>query len=128
MRRCAGVLIVVATLLAGPPAAHARDVTVTSFDGTPIAASFLPATGLAAGSRAPTILMTHGWGLVRDRGDDTVPLDAFGAAGTGAQRDAGFNVLTWDSRGFGESGGTVTVDHEDFEGRDVSALLDWLAA
>jgi ABC-2 type transport system ATP-binding protein len=128
MRRCAGVLIVVATLLAGPPAAYARDVTVTSFDGTPIAASLLPATGLAPGAQAPTVLMTHGWGLVRDRGDGTVPLGAFGAAGTGALRDAGFNVLTWDSRGFGESGGTVTVDHKDFEGRDVSALLDWLAA
>ena len=25
-------------------------------------------------------------------------------------RKAGFNVLTWDSRGFGQSGGTVTVD------------------
>jgi hypothetical protein len=72
--------------------------------------------------------MTHGWGLVRDRGDSAVPVDAFGAAGTGALRDAGFNVLTWDSRGFGESGGTVMVDHKDFEGRDVSALLDWLAA
>ena len=36
-------------------------------------------------------------------------------------------MLTWDSRGFGESGGTVTVDSKDFEGRDVQALLDWLA-
>jgi ABC-2 type transport system ATP-binding protein len=121
------VLIAVATLLAGAPAAHAGDVTVTSFDGTPIAASLLPATGLAPGARAPTVLMTHGWGLVRDRGDSAVPMSAFGAAGTAALRDAGFNVLTWDSRGFGESGGTVMVDHKDFEGRDVSALLDWLA-
>ncbi len=29
-----------------PATAQARDATVTSFDGTPIAASFLPATGL----------------------------------------------------------------------------------
>jgi ABC-2 type transport system ATP-binding protein len=128
MRRCAGVLIVVAALLAGVPAAHARDVIVESFDGTPIAASLLPATGLEPGARAPTVLMTHGWGLVRDRGDGAVPMGAFGAAGTRALRDAGFNVLTWDSRGFGESGGTVMVDHADHEGRDVSALLDWLAA
>jgi ABC-2 type transport system ATP-binding protein len=34
---------------------------------------------------------------------------------------------TWDSRGFGQSGGTVEVDSRDFEGRDVQALLDWLA-
>jgi ABC-2 type transport system ATP-binding protein len=128
MRRLAGVLVVVAGLLAGSPAAHARDVIVKSFDGAPIAASLLPATGLEPGARAPTVLMTHGWGLVRDRGDSAVAMDAFGAAGTRALRDAGFNVLTWDSRGFGESGGTVMVDHKDFEGRDVSALLDWLAA
>jgi ABC-2 type transport system ATP-binding protein len=127
MRRCAGVLIAVATLLAGVPAAHARDVAVTSFDGMPIAASLLPATGLAPGARAPTVLMTHGWGLARDRVDSAVPMSAFGVAGTAALRDAGFNVLTWDSRGFGESGGTVMVDDKDFEGRDVSALLDWLA-
>jgi hypothetical protein len=36
-------------------------------------------------------------------------------------------VLTWDSRGFGESGGTATVDYKGFEGRDVKALLTWLA-
>ncbi len=36
-------------------------------------------------------------------------------------------MLTWDSRGFGNSGGTVTVDSPDAEGRDVSALIDWLA-
>lgn len=127
MRRCAGVLIAVAALLAAVPAAQARDVTVTSFDGTPIAASFLPATGLAPGARAPTILMTHGWGGTRDRGDSAIPMGPFGASGSKGLRDAGFNVLTWDSRGFGESGGTVTVDHKDFEGRDVQALLDWLA-
>ena len=126
MRRCAGVLIAVAALLAAAPAAAARDVTVTSFDGTPIAASFLPASGLAPGSRAPTILMTHGWGGTRDRGDSAVPMGPFGASDSKGLRDAGFNVLTWDSRGFGESGGTVTVDHKDFEGRDVQALLDWL--
>ena len=36
-------------------------------------------------------------------------------------------MLTWDSRGFGQSGGTVTVDYKDNEGRDVQALIDWLA-
>ncbi len=36
-------------------------------------------------------------------------------------------MLTWDSRGFGDSGGTVTVDYKGNEGRDVKALLDWLA-
>ena len=36
-------------------------------------------------------------------------------------------MLTWDARGFGGSGGTVMIDHPRFEGRDVSALIDFLA-
>src|SRR5919199_1143966 len=54
-------------------------------------------------------------------------MEMFGAAGVGPLRRAGFNVLTWDSRGFGESGGTVTVDYKGNEGRDVQALVDYLA-
>lgn len=37
-------------------------------------------------------------------------------------------MLTWDSRGFGESEGLVELDSPDFEVRDVQALLDWTAA
>jgi ABC-2 type transport system ATP-binding protein len=121
----AGVIAVAALVAA--PAALARDVIVTSFDGTPISASFFPAEGLQPGQRAPTILETHGWGLTRDKDENSATQAPFGQVGLGPLRRAGFNVLTWDSRGFGESGGTVEVDSKDFEGRDVSALLDWLA-
>jgi ABC-2 type transport system ATP-binding protein len=119
-------IVAVAALVAAP-VAPARDAIVTSFDGTPISASFFPAEGLAPGERAPTILETHGWGANRDKDENSATLAAVGQVGLGPLRRAGFNVLTWDSRGFGESGGTVEVDSQDFEGRDVSALLDWLA-
>ena len=109
------------------PAASARDQIVTSFDGTPLVTSFFPAAGLKAGQRAPTVLMTHGWGQRRSTEENGASLEAVGSTGVGPLRRAGFNVLTWDSRGFGQSGGTVTVDFKDNEGRDVVALLNWLA-
>jgi ABC-2 type transport system ATP-binding protein len=99
-------------LLAGAAPAAAREVVVRSFDGTRLAVTFHPAK---AGKRAPTILMTHGWAGRRERDPDAM------------LRKAGFNLLTWDSRGFGDSGGTVTIDYRRNEGRDVSALLNWLA-
>src|SRR4051812_38055765 len=115
------------TLALLAPAASARDQIVTSFDGTPISTSFFPAAGLKPGQKAPTVLMTHGWGGNRDRDENGGSLEPVGSTGVGPLRRAGFNVLTWDSRGFGESGGTVEVDSKDFEGRDARALIDWLA-
>lgn len=37
-------------------------------------------------------------------------------------------MLTWDARGFGGSGGQVEIDSAQFEGRDVQALIDYVAA
>jgi ABC-2 type transport system ATP-binding protein len=122
------VLLTAALALGAAAPATAREATVTSFDGTPLAVTLHPAAGLDAGERAPTILMTHGWGGSREVDEEAATSETTGNVGVGPLRHAGFNVLTWDSRGFGESGGTVTVDHKDFEGRDVQALLDWLAA
>jgi ABC-2 type transport system ATP-binding protein len=116
-----------AALLGAAPGAQARDVTVTSFDGTPIAVSFFPAEGLAAGQRAPTVLKGHGWGLNRDMNENSSTIEQFGQIGVGPLRHAGYNVLTWDARGFGQSGGTVQADYKGAEGRDVQALVDWLA-
>src|SRR5829696_2339789 len=109
------------------PAAAARDQSVTSFDGTQISTSFFPAAGLQAGQKAPTVLMTHGWAGTRSTDENGGSSESLGATGVGPLRRAGFNVLTWDSRGFGSSGGVVTVDYKDNEGRDASALIDWLA-
>ena len=33
-------------------------------------------------------------------------------------------MLTWDPRGFGDSGGNVEVDSPDYEAKDASALID----
>jgi ABC-2 type transport system ATP-binding protein len=113
-----------------PADAAQRDATVSSFDGTPIALSFFPADGLQPGQRAPTVLYGPGWSQSRpqDSGRESGGVeDAFGSIPVRTLRAAGYNVLTWDPRGYGQSGGTVTVDAPDKEGRDVQALLDYLA-
>ena len=116
-----------ALVLAAAPA-QARDDTVTSFDGTKIALSFFPAAGLQPGHRAPTVLLGHGWGQSRqtDENGASDP-DLFGQVGVGPLRQAGFNVLTWDARGWGQSTGTIESDWAGAEGRDVQALIDYAA-
>lgn len=127
VRALLGLAAPAAAALALASPAAARDAIVISADGTPIVSSFHPAEGLAPGAKAPTILMTHGWGGNRDADGTGGTSEEIGNVGAAPLRKAGFNVLTWDSRGFGQSGGTVTVDYKDNEGRDVQALIDYLA-
>jgi len=119
--------LTVLAVLCAAPAAEARDVVVKSFDGTPIVAHFFPAGGLAPGKRAPTVLAGHGYGMTGQTNQDASSDTIFGQTGVGPIRRAGYNVLTWDARGFGGSGGQVEIDSKDFEGRDVQALIDYVA-
>jgi ABC-2 type transport system ATP-binding protein len=125
-RTCLGVFSVLVALVL-PPVAAANTATVTSFDGTRIHVNFFPASGLRAGHRAPTVMMGPGWGSAGDTNPNDATVPSLGTVGVGTLRNAGFNVLTWDPRGFGASQGTVEVDSPKFEGRDVSALITWLA-
>lgn len=104
-------------------------VKVISFDGTPISMNFFPAAGLAAGETAPTIFTGSGLSapgnidpyLMWDPSNkDLVP-------GPAALRALG-NVVTWDSRGKAASGGILNLDSPFFEGRDVSAMIDYVTA
>ncbi|HWT94914.1 MAG TPA: alpha/beta fold hydrolase [Solirubrobacteraceae bacterium] len=108
----------VAALIAAP-AAEARDVTVTSFDGTQIVAHWFPAPAAAGGAKAPTVMTGPGWGSAGADNPATAPIKPM--------LDAGYNVLTWDPRGFGKSGGVVNIDSPQFEGRDAQKLVDWIA-
>src|SRR3954447_4911160 len=122
----AGAGVMLSTLPAAP-AASARDATVTSFDGTQIAVHFFPAAGLAAGAKAPTVMFGPGWGSGGETNDESATDTGTGIVGVGLLRHAGYNVVTWDPRGFGSSGGTVEVDSPAFEGRDAQALIDFVA-
>lgn len=114
------VLVLVASLF---PLQAGADVTVkegfmTSWDGTEIAYTLFLPDGADAANPVPVVLRTHGWGGTRERSAGGL---------VGKLLSAGYAVLTWDSRGFGNSGGQVEIDHPDWEGKDVSALIDFAA-
>jgi ABC-2 type transport system ATP-binding protein len=111
---------VVATPVPGVPS----DWDVTSFDGTKIRAHWFP---VHPGSTqpSPTVLMGPGWSLSGDT--DTQGSGILGSIPIKALWSAGYNVLTWDPRGFGKSGGNAEVDSPAYEARDASALIDWVA-
>src|SRR3954451_8294250 len=74
---------------------------------------FRPA-GADAHHRVPLIFHSHGWG-----GSRTTTASSFAKF-----LDAGYGVLSFDQRGFGESGGKARVENPDYEGRDVQKLVD----
>ncbi len=97
-----------------PPAASVlrggQDVVLETADGLRLGAWYLPAAG-----RGPAVLVCNGNG-----GDRTgrAPLAA-------ALHRAGFSVLLFDYRGYGENPGRPT---EDGLALDAAAARDWLAA
>lgn len=78
---------------------------------------FRPA-GASKKSKVPMVLHSHGWG-----GSRTKDPAAFAYL-----TDAGFGVLSFDQRGFGESGGQAYIENPKVEGRDVKKIVDLVAA
>ncbi len=107
---------------AAPVVGAPSDVDVTSFDGTTIRLHWFPAPG---DGLHPTILMGPGW----SQSGSMLEADPilFGALSIRGMNDVGYNVLTWDPRGFGKSTGLASVNDPEHEGRDVQVLLDWVA-
>jgi ABC-2 type transport system ATP-binding protein len=113
---------VVATRVAG----SSVDYDIVSFDGTKIRVHWFPRPS-ASGSKSPTVLKGPGWGSPGDVDTTSNGYGLFGDLSIHTLGLAGYNVLTWDPRGFGKSGGTVEVDSPEFEGRDVERIIDWVA-
>lgn len=106
----------------GPALSQLRyDLTLTSFDGTPIAVTvFQPS--LAKGQAAPLLMYSHGWG--GSRSTELTESDSLTATARRAW-ESGYFVMTFDQRGFGDSGGKANVQDPAIEGRDIQTLLDW---
>lgn len=67
--------------------------------------------------KIPMIMHSHGW--AGSRTTDPGKFKGF--------LDAGYGVISFDQRGFGESGGHAYVENPDVEGYDVRALVDLVA-
>jgi ABC-2 type transport system ATP-binding protein len=94
------------------------DIVVRSTDGTPIVATLMLPEGASEDAPVPAVIGTHGWGGSRATSPSGL---------TQRLLDDGYAILTWDSRGFGESGGEANVGAPGFEVEDAKALLSYLA-
>jgi hypothetical protein len=92
-----------------------RRVEIESFDGTTIVATVYEPT---AEGPHPALLGTHGWAGDRTGGSVSSVAEMYASNG--------YAGLIYDSRGFGESGGTVTLTGEN-EVNDAKVLISWLA-
>ncbi|MCK0176696.1 CocE/NonD family hydrolase [Mycolicibacterium sp. F2034L] len=101
--------------------------TIHSFDGTPISTNYFPALGLRTGESAPTILNGPSLGAAGYTDPTQLTTVSGLVPGLALLRPAGYNVITWDPRGEAASGGLLHLDSEDFEARDVSAIIDWMS-
>ncbi len=94
-------------------APQTETVRFPSLDGTPLAGWFVPAA--AGGGRAPTVVLVHGFGPSRW---ELLPHAAY-------LHRAGYNVLLFDFRGRGESGGgAITLGAR--EPLDVRGAVDYV--
>ena len=112
------VLAVAAALGAAAPARafSTQDMTITSADGTPIAATLtLPGSPSPSGGW-PAVIFMHGLGGTR-----ASTLAVAQAMGIGER----YAVLAYDARGHGQSGGLVGIDGPK-EVADVKAVFAWL--
>ncbi|MFK0257784.1 CocE/NonD family hydrolase [Streptomyces sp. NPDC090445] len=91
-----------------------REDRVLDMPGAGIDTSYFTAPGP---EKRPAVLLGHGFGGSKD----DVRAQAERLA-----RD-GYAVLTWSARGFGRSGGQIGLNDPEYEVKDVSRLLDWLA-
>src|SRR5690242_6911719 len=130
-RRGAAVAAVVAVLLVAgvialavalrqPAPVAARNIRIPVVDGPRanqrvlLDASFFTPAGQG---RVPAILLSPGFGETKD----AVRAQAEHLAG------AGFAVLAWSPRGTGASSGRIGLDSPDYEVKDTSQLVSWLA-
>lgn len=125
LRRLAtiGSTLILCTLVVSPTAQAASGPEILKISGGPTSTTDLTPVELDADVYlpekvpAPAVVVAHGFG-----GDKSGSADQ-------AKRltEAGFVVLTYSARGFGDSTGLISMNSPDFEVADASKLIDYLA-
>ncbi len=115
--------IVLAGLIVSPAAQAAGEPETLTISGGPTSATDQTSVELDADLSlpkqfpAPAIVLAHGFG-----GDKTGSAEQATALAS-----AGFVVLAYSARGFGESTGLISVNSPDFEVADASQIIYYLA-
>ena len=111
--------VAAALVASGPAGAFSKqDVTITSADGTALAATLTLPDGAAPAGGWPAVIFMHGLG-----GNRSSTLAVAQQMGIGDR----FAVLAYDARGHGQSGGLIGIDGPK-EIADVKAVFAWLRA
>ncbi|WP_328929260.1 alpha/beta fold hydrolase [Streptomyces sp. NBC_00190] len=113
----AGTWTAAASAAGDAPAVHRQDAVLDMPDAAIDTSYFTAGGGDGEGKKRPAVLLGHGFGGSKD----DVRAQAERLA-----RD-GYAVLTWSARGFGRSGGRIGLNDPEYEVKDVSRLIDWLA-
>ncbi|MCW2615977.1 MAG: peptidase [Frankiales bacterium] len=88
-----------------------------STEPVPICFTIHRPAGASAKAPVPMVLHSHGWAGSRTKD----------ASSFTPWLEQGFGVLSFDQRGFGESGGLAHVENPDLEGQDVTRVVDLVA-
>lgn len=116
---CVVLLAVVGRTVARPRSVVQTEqrIAVDGRDGFGLDTTLFVPDGVTTAAPAPAVLLAHGFGGTKR----SVADDALAAA------ERGYVVLTWSARGFGRSGGQISLNARDAEIADIGVLIDWLA-
>jgi ABC-2 type transport system ATP-binding protein len=116
--------IVVAVTLTRPPTVAEQAYRIVVPDNArpgrhlQLDATLYTPAGVDAAHPAPAVIVAHGFGGTKNSvADDARELAKHG-----------YEVLAYTARGFGGSGGQISLDAPDFEVADARQLVSWLAA
>lgn len=114
-------------------AGRSYDVVIAARDGNDIAFTVHEPAQMVGGQRYPLLLNGPGYGLPRTDAlmrDFVAPQDTplVDIQTTKQYTDAGYGVVSFDQRGFGQSGGEVSIMDPDQDGDNLVRIVDWMDA